>query len=1065
MVFPGQGSQWVGMAVELLESSSVFAAAMGECAAALSGFVDWALLDVLGDEVALGRVDVVQPVLWAVMVSLAELWRSCGVVPAAVVGHSQGEIAAAVVAGGLSLEDGARVVALRSQAIARGLAGHGGMVSVALSRERVVELVARWGGRLSVAAVNGPASVVVSGDPDGLEELLEWCVGEGVRARRVPVDYASHGPAVEEIEERLLEDLAPVSPRAGEVPFFSTVTGEWVDTGVLDAGYWYRNLRRPVRFEEAVGALSGEGFGAFIEVSAHPVLTVGVEETLEAVGSEAVVVGTLRRDEGGWERFLTALAEAWVRGVAVDWTAVFPGPHNHVDLPTYAFQHQRYWPELTTAVETSTRTDSAEASFWEAVESGDLESLASALDVEDAAVTAVLPALSTWRRRQRAESMVDAWRYRPAWRQLPNDKAGLTGTWLVTLPTKWRESEWAAGILTTLTNHGADVLPMELDAGSDGRDQLARRLREQTAETPLAGVLSLLAVDEESHPHHSAVPAGLALTLNLVQALGDVAIDAPLWCATQCAVSTSASDRPHRMTQAQIWGFGRVVAMEHPDRWGGLVDLPPSLSEHTGARLCAALADPKGETELAVRPAGLFGRRLVRMAPTLTDAKGWRCAGTVLITGGTGALGAHVARWIAGREGERVHFLLVGRRGPDAPGAAELKAELKKSGSSVTIAACDVSDRDQVKELLATIPEDYPLDTVIHAAGVLDDGVVGALTPDRFDDVLRMKVDSARCLDELTRDKELSAFVLFSSFAGLFGNAGQSNYAAANAFLDALAERRQADGLPGTSIAWGPWAGGGLAVQDAAVDQFRRRSVSAMAPDLAMLGFQQAMIGRDPVLAIADVDWKQAVEAGSGRPSALLAELPEMRSLIEAAGDEGESDDSDAFRRRLADMDMEQRDETLLELVRTEAASVLGHSDSEALGAKRPFKELGFDSLTAVELRNRVAAKTGLRLPTTLVFDYPTPVALTDHLKAHLFPDGVDSRDAADAEPDDQALRTALESIPLARIREAGLAGPLLRLVDPGDGSTDNDLDSQVASIDAMDADTLVRMAFESTES
>ncbi|MEU9971363.1 acyltransferase domain-containing protein, partial [Streptomyces malaysiensis] len=339
----GQGSQWVGMAVGLLGSSSVFAAAMGECAAALSGFVEWSLLDVLGDEVALGRVDVVQPVLWAVMVSLAEVWRSCGVVPAAVIGHSQGEIAAACVAGGLSLEDGARVVALRSQALSV-LAGRGGMVSVALPVAEVEGCLVAWGGRLSVAAVNGPASVVVSGDPDGLEELLEWCVGEGVRARRVPVDYASHGPAVEEIRERLLGDLASVSPRGGEVPFFSTVTGAWVDTSVLDAGYWYRNLRQPVRFEEAVRALSGEGFGAFVEVSAHPVLTVGVEETLEAVGSEAVVVGTLRRDEGGWERFLTALAEAWVCGVAVGWTEVFPGPHNHVDLPTYAFQHQRYWP-------------------------------------------------------------------------------------------------------------------------------------------------------------------------------------------------------------------------------------------------------------------------------------------------------------------------------------------------------------------------------------------------------------------------------------------------------------------------------------------------------------------------------------------------------------------------------------------------------------------------------------------------------------------------------------------------------------------------------------------------
>ncbi|MGW7594670.1 acyltransferase domain-containing protein, partial [Streptomyces rubiginosohelvolus] len=349
LVFPGQGSQWVGMAAGLLESSLVFAERIGECAAALAPFVDWSLADVLrggeGAAEALERVDVVQPALFAVMVSLAELWRSYGVEPAAVIGHSQGEIAAACVAGALSLEDAARVVALRSKAL-RALSGRGGMVSVSLPVEAVRERLGRWGERLSVAAVNGPSAVVVSGDADALDELLAACEADEIRARRIPVDYASHCAHVEDIEGELLRELAGIAPRSSSVPFYSTVTGGVLDTTGLDAGYWYRNLRQTVRFDETVRALLADGFDTFIEASAHPVLTMGVEQTAEDRGTRVTAVGSLRRDEGGLDRFATSLAEAYVGGVAVDWAAMFAGTGaRRVDLPTYAFQHQRYWVE------------------------------------------------------------------------------------------------------------------------------------------------------------------------------------------------------------------------------------------------------------------------------------------------------------------------------------------------------------------------------------------------------------------------------------------------------------------------------------------------------------------------------------------------------------------------------------------------------------------------------------------------------------------------------------------------------------------------------------------------
>ncbi|MEV0503964.1 beta-ketoacyl synthase N-terminal-like domain-containing protein, partial [Streptomyces spectabilis] len=345
-VFPGQGSQWAGMAVELLESSPVFAERMRECAEALSEFVDWDLLEELGGE-RFDRVDVVQPVLFAVMVSLAAVWQAAGVKPAAVVGHSQGEIAAACVAGVLSLRDAARVVVLRSLAI-RELSGKGGMVSVPLPEAEVRELVAGWEGRIEVAAVNGPAQVVVSGEPEALEELVAHCTGQDVRARTIPVDYASHSSYVEQIEAQIGQALAEVAPQAAEIPLYSTLTGTWLDIP-MDAGYWYRNLRQTVLFEHATRGLLAEGHGLFLEMSPHPVLTVPVQATIDATDSQAATLGSLRRDEGGADRLTASLAEAHTYGAELDWKALVPGARTLVDLPTYPFQRERYWPKAAPA--------------------------------------------------------------------------------------------------------------------------------------------------------------------------------------------------------------------------------------------------------------------------------------------------------------------------------------------------------------------------------------------------------------------------------------------------------------------------------------------------------------------------------------------------------------------------------------------------------------------------------------------------------------------------------------------------------------------------------------------
>ncbi|MGH3913350.1 MAG: type I polyketide synthase, partial [Pseudonocardiaceae bacterium] len=343
-VFPGQGTQWVGMGRTLWESAPVFAQSMIECARVLDRLVEWSLWDALGDEAALSRVDVVQPVSFAVMVSLAATWRSLGIVPDALVGHSQGEIAAAQVAGVLSLEDALRVVVLRSAVIARELTGRGGMLSVLAPQEKVRELLSEWDGRLWVAAVNGPASVTVSGDADAVHEFELRLSAERMLRWTLPgVNFAGHSGHVDAVRTELLQALAAVRPAQGVIPIYSTVDSEWLDGTSMGAEYWYRNLRQPVEFESAVRGLLAQGYGAFVEVSPHPVLTTSVSDLVEDAGP-TVVTGTLRRDDGGWERLLTSAAELHARGVPVDWKPVFTGTGvQRIDLPTYPFQRQRYW--------------------------------------------------------------------------------------------------------------------------------------------------------------------------------------------------------------------------------------------------------------------------------------------------------------------------------------------------------------------------------------------------------------------------------------------------------------------------------------------------------------------------------------------------------------------------------------------------------------------------------------------------------------------------------------------------------------------------------------------------
>ncbi|MFJ8396935.1 SDR family NAD(P)-dependent oxidoreductase [Streptomyces sp. NPDC094144] len=933
LVFPGQGTQWVGMGAGLLESSPVFAARLRECADALAPFVDFDVVEVVRAGGSLDGVGVVQPVTWAVMVSLAEVWRSLGVVPDAVVGHSQGEIAAAAVSGALSLEDAARVVALRAGVIGRELAGLGGMASIPLPLAQVEERLAgaEWAGRLSVAAVNGPSSTVVSGDADAITEIVAAYQGEGVRARQVPVDYASHSAHVERIEAELLDVLAPVAPRRSEIPFYSTVTGELVDTTQLDASYWYRNLRQTVRFEETVRLLLDRGFGTFVESSAHPVLGIGVQECADAAGLDVLISGSLRREEGGWERFLTSAAELFVRGVDIDWSVLFDGTGARVvDLPTYAFQHEHYWLEKTAAPAAA-----AEASGPE------------------------------------------AWRYRTTWKGLSakDPAARLSGRWLLVLPEALTGSAAAESARQALADRGATVEPFAVNPATADRSLLRARFAESAGRAgtePLTGVLSLLALAEGTHPDHPAVPLGLASTLTLAQAAADAGTEARLWAVTFGAAAVSPAETPSPV-QAQVWGLGRVAALELPVCWGGLADLPADADARAFQQLAGILAAPGTDDQVAVRASGTYGRRLIQ-APAAPAVAVTRPRGTVLVVGDIAAVAGPLARRLLTGGAERI--VLAGLTGTLTDEIAGTEGPLAGLADRTTVVPCALDDQDGLRALLAAHTP-----TAVYAAPPTTPlTLLTETTMEGFAASVGAKTDLATRLDALLADAELDAFVVFSSVAGVWGGAGQGGYAAGTAYLDALAEGRRSRGLPAASVAWTPWQS---VAAGPAAEQLFRTGLSFLDPERA-LDVLDGIVGRGETgIAVADIDWERFEPAyTAARPSALLDELPavqRLRAAERAAADERDSTGT-GLAAALRDKTDQERQRELVRLVRTHVAAVLGHATGDGIAAERPFKELGFNSVTAVELRNRLREATGLSLAPSLVFDHPTTAAVARHL-------------------------------------------------------------------------------------
>ncbi|MFF1924530.1 acyltransferase domain-containing protein [Streptomyces sp. NPDC058221] len=829
----------------------------------------------------------------------------------------------------------------------------------------------------------------MSGTETETEHIATTLTTQGRRTKRLTVSHAFHSPLMQPILNDFQNVVEKLSFHKPTIPFVSTLTGTTVGPEIAEPAYWVSHIPATVRFTDALQTLHQLGTRTFIEIGPDATLTPLVENTLT---TDVAAMAALRRDQTDTHALMTTVGRLHLTGTPVDWTTVLPNAHP-VQLPTYAFQHKRYWldpealeeadgPVAPGTSQEGTAAPDCDAPFWAAVADEDPGSLAALLGIEGevgtaqehAAVEAALPVLATWLRRRRPTA--PAPHYRVGWTAAAGRPDGaaarLRGTWLLAVPARIGGDEaLVTRLASALGAVGADVRLVTVGApGADSEDALAAEASSLVTEgADLAGVLSLLGLGQADG---SGAAREVAVgTLALLRALSGAGTSVPVWSLTSGAVSTGGSERVTASDQAVLWGLGRLLAESTEVCWAGVIDVPARCGDRVLRRLAEVLAAPVEETELAVRDAGVFTRRLMKATglratgaahetdgPARTAASASR--GTLLVSGGIGTWRDRVARRLLASGAP--HVLVA-----NAPDEPEPAGAPEPAVDGITHIMCDVSDGQALAHIAASLPDGRPLTGVVHAPRV-------AAADGPLDKALNEILGATElpALTGLSGTVDPVALFLAVDADALIGAPDTGAVAALAGWWEAMARERAADRAPVRLIAADP-DGLDLAVLDLALER------------------------ADALLVVSGRDWAQYAGTHShSRGRRLLEGIPEARAVLAAAVSAGESgehgllsgiDGPESLRRVLAARDADQRLETLVELVRGQVGVVLGHTSADAVSADSDFMDLGFASLTAVEFGHRLSAVTGLELPTTLIYDHLDPVELATHLADELAPE------------------------------------------------------------------------------
>ena len=913
-LFTGQGSQYIRMAQGLYQTQPEFQRLLDRCDELLAPRLERRLLSVIfpnaGEASVIDETGYTQPALFALEYCLAELWRSWGVEPAAVLGHSVGEYVAACVAGMFSLEEGLALICERAR-LMQVLPAGGAMASVFAGETRIADAIAAHQDRLAIAAINGPQSTVISGDARTLDGVLQSLKRAGVASQKLTVSHAFHSPLMDPMLDEFEAKARLVQFQASRLPFIWNVSGDasGPDTSKMP-DYWRKHARMPVRFMDSIRNARRLGCDVFLEIGPSPVLSTLGRKCFPADDS-TVWLATLRRGSDDWKTILDSVARLYVAGADIDWPK-FDRPYRRrkVSLPTYAFQHQRYWFD------------------------------------DDAIRKAPAPPES--------EGEVYEIQWIPA---APREKSAVDpGAWLVVT-----DSERAPGLCREFEDRGHRTI---VSAPTPSQTLGAEA-------TQYKGIVVLL----EKLPGAERCE----VVLLLAQALARLGTGAPLlYVITRNA--QPAGPEPHAIfpDDALLWGLGRGIVVEHPGVWGGIIDGDDDARNNPGL-LVDSILTRDGEDQTALYGGVRYVPRLDRIHNRRASAEiRFSDNGTYLITGGLGALGLALIRWMIER-GARALAVTGRSAATDTVVVKRLESlrDLDRYGATIEYAQVDVTDEPAMAGLLQDLKaRAKPLRGVIHAAGVSASRLLSELDITTMRDVLAPKVKGAWNLQELTKDISLDFFVLFSSIASTWGSKGLAHYAAANSFLDALAWYRRAQGLTALSLNWGPWAGEGMASGETAL-WLERTGVNALLPEEALHHLSEQIQTGATQVTIARVDWKRFVplyEARMKRPFLERLSVSQRKTRTASGPAQGE------LVERLRHAHAGDRRNLVAEHLRKAVSRVLGFDPSAPFPLQQGFFEIGMDSLTAVELRNRLEADFGQSLRATLAIDFPTIDALSDHL-------------------------------------------------------------------------------------